>query len=246
MNDSDTAVLVVCCLLLCAVLYYIYQTKGILVTSVRYLKSFFFDDVYKLNEKQQYLNHDNIMIVFPGMNYSCKQTLDIPKPLLYHYVRHVYCFEYPSPGLDNWLQTFYNTTYQTAKNNLPKRGGNMILKGYSLGGWFALMAAKYISEKDPDITDRIRVVSIAPMTHWVNIGRERIRTKVITPPKYHNKDHWHVFASTEDKMFLFNDIKATYSKIANIHQVTGDHNHITIDELKLVQLLGLAPPPFIM
>jgi hypothetical protein len=122
----------------------------------------------------------------------------------------------------------------------------MILKGYSLGGWFALMAAKYISEKDPDITDRIRVVSIAPMTHWVNIGRERIRTKVITPPKYHNKDHWHVFASTEDKMFLFNDIKATYSKIANIHQVTGDHNHITIDELKLVQLLGLAPPPFIM
>jgi hypothetical protein len=121
----------------------------------------------------------------------------------------------------------------------------MILKGFSLGGWFALMAAKYISEKDPDITHRIRVVSIAPMTHWINIGRERIHTKVMTPPKHHNKDHWYVFASTEDKMFLFQDIKATYSEIANIHQVTGDHNDIAIDEQALVQLIGLAPHPFI-
>ncbi len=165
----------------------------------------------------------NTAILFHGFGDSCDSFVKRNEVWFDLKFKKIVCFEYPRPALDHWLKTFYYTTYQEAK----KINGIILLYGFSLGGWFALHAAQYIAKHDPDNKHRLRVIAIAPMTHWRNFNPQENqiipKKSYVMDPRYGDRENWQVFASKEDQVFKYEDIDKTYGQVATINKVRGFH-----------------------
>jgi predicted esterase YcpF (UPF0227 family) len=147
------------------------------------------------------------------------------------------------------LKELKNNTEKEALNTSGKQ--TILLCGFSMGGWFALNAAQYVKEREiDDVSVTVKVLAIAPMTHWRNINKIPNTSykitylpgkKVKTYNKLVDKTNWHVLASKSDGVFSFEDIHDTYEQMATIHEIQGTHEHILWDEDKWLNLVLKQP-----
>lgn len=252
LSDLDISLLVVG-IVLALVIIYSWRTSGFIVTWVQYIVGLF-NDRGENKKLLQFSNQgENVMIRFLGLGDTCDriyheesksdiiQDSEIESERIYdsgfqrerQYFKAVVCVKYPAPGIDNWLSTFFETTYSDAL----RYKGKIILDGFCMGGWVALNAAQYIAQHDPGNLSRIRVLAIAPMTHWRNAINWLPRKHVTLYNNYESKQYWHVYASKKDGLFEYDDIVQTYGKIATIHEVTGTHLEIKMDFNKELAML---------
>jgi len=80
-----------------------------------------------------------------------------------------------------------------------------------------------VKEQEKDVSVIVKVLAIAPMTHWRNIQRIPSTSykvnylpgkKVKTYNKIIDKTNWYVLASKSDGVFSYQDIKDTYEHMA--------------------------------
>ncbi len=225
-SDLDIALLVMG-IVLVLVIIYIWRTPGFVITWIQYVIGMF-NNRGENQKLLQFSNQsENVMIWFLGLGDTCDRIYKSKFVSERKYFKAVICVRYPAPSIDNWLSTFFETTYSDAL----RYKGKLVLDGFCMGGWVALNAAQYIAQHDPDNSSRIRVLAIAPMTHW----RNRISNNWL--PRKHvklynncgNKAYWHVYASKKDGIFEYQDIVNTYGSIAKIHEVEGTHLKIKMD-----------------
>lgn len=224
MSDHEIVLYSLFGCLIIVTLVYVWNIKGLVITWLQYLfkPEPSNQQLYRVGSAQQ-----NTVIMFHGFGSSCERFMDVYYEWFTENFSRMLCFEYPRPALDHWLKTFYKTTYRQAKDS----NGIILLYGFSLGGWFALHAAQYIAKHDPNNKHRIRVIAIAPMTHWRNFNPQENnipKKNYVMDSNYGDTTNWQVFASTEDEVFKFDDIKKTYEGVASINEVRGGHRSLNI------------------
>jgi hypothetical protein len=184
-------------------------------------------------EPESQRKFNDVAIVLHGFGDSCKKRMNDPNFLTRFFkFTKVYCFNYPRPGYSNWLKKFCEL-YEEAK----RHGNKVLFHGFSMGGWFALHAANYLTKQDPENFNIIRVMAIAPMTYLQHYKRSSTALKKNQPPFRSSNPPlslatWHVYASTDDTAFSLQDIKDTYEHAATIHETIGSHQQVIVNYLQ--------------
>lgn len=228
MSDHEIVLYSLFGCLIIVTLVYVWNIKGLFITSFQYMIRLFQPVTSSQQSMLKGHGKENTAILFHGFGDSCKSFVNRNDEWFAKDFSKIVCFEYPRPALDHWLKTFYNTTYEEAK----QIKGIILLYGFSLGGWFALHAAQYIAKHDPNNKHRIRVIALAPMTHWRNYKPQEYdipKKNYVMDSNYGDTTNWQVFASKDDECFKFDDIERTYEGVASINEVRGEHLSLNID-----------------